>query len=224
MNEIIKQMIPLTGMSQTQVAESVGISKSQLSQYLNGNASANKDVLDKLLSLTGIHLDTYAKRVELATKVAKSLKTANMDAQAVKEMSKEEMAAKSGCPEVECFFDVTKEQLQKILDSGLIECQTTFPYFKALVLVAMGQGEKKDEPLTAKDVNQSWDNIAKAATMGATVIPAVGSILAPVLAGGLAGVGLILSGVLGAQAINKNHNLKGDMTASILELAKALTK
>lgn len=224
MNEIIKQMIPLTGMSQTQVAESVGISKSQLSQYLNGNASANKDVLDKLLSLTGIHLDTYAKRVELATKVAKNLKTANVDAQTVKEMSKKEMAAKSGCPEVECFFDVTEEQLQNILDTELIECQTTFPYFKALVLVTMGQDNKKDEPLTAKDVNQSWENIAKTATVGAAAIPAVGAILGSVLAGGIAGVGLILSGVLGAQAINKNQKLKGDMTASILELAKTFTK
>lgn len=223
-NDIIRQLIPFTGMSQNQIAEAVGISKSQLSQYLSGNASANKDVLEKLFCLTGIHLDTYAKRAELATKVAGKLKASGCDRQAVKDMSKEAMAKVSGYPEVDCFFNVTAEQLQAALDSGLIECQTTFPYFKALVLVAMGVDDNESKQLNAKDVNKSWEDMAKTAAIGSAVLPAVGAVLGPVLASGVAGVGLMLSGILGSQAIIKNNNLKGDMTASILELAKSLAK
>lgn len=222
-NDVIKLLIPFTGMSQTQVANSVGISKSQLSQYLGGNATANKEVLEKLLCLTGIHLDTYAKRAELATKVASALKAAGIDRLAVKDMPKKDMADKSGCPEVKCFFDVTEEQLQKALDSGLIECQTTYPYFKALVLVAMGMEDGKAGQLNSKDVNKSWEDIAKTAGLAAA-LPAVGAMLGPVLASGIAGVGVMLAGILGAQAIIKNGGLKGDSTASILELAKSLAK
>ena len=223
-NEVIKQLLPLTGMSQNQVADTVGISKSQLSQYLSGNASANKDVLEKLLNLTGIHLDVYVKRTELATKVARKLKTAGVNGEVVKDMNKEDMARQSGCPEVECFFDVSEEQLQRLLDSGLIECQVTFPYLKALVIIAMGLEEGQKGAINSKDVNRSWETIAKSAGIGAALLPAAAAIFSPILAGGIVGVGAILSGILGAQAINKNDSLKGDMTASILELAKSLAK
>lgn len=221
-NEIIKQMIPLTGMSQTQVAEAAGISKSQLSQYLSGNASANKDVLDKLLTLTGIHLDTYAKRAQLAAKVAKKLKAAGVTEQDIKAISKKEMAAKSGCPEVKCFFDATADQLHKALDSGLIECQVTFAYFKALVLIMMEQKDTRDDSISAKDINSSWAKIASAGALGTSLaslaLPFAGALISGAVAG------LVMSTMLSAKAIDKFGKLKGDMTASIVELALSLAK
>lgn len=146
LNSTIKKLIDWLGLSQVQVAGEVELSPSQLSQYLQGNASANKDVLEKLLSIVGINYKVYSNRIKLAEDAAKALLKKNVTVDEVALLSKKEMVEKTSLKAIYGFNDVDRKGLNDIISSKVVDPADTYPYFQAMVIQtmnSMGKGSRK---------------------------------------------------------------------------------
>lgn len=162
--EIIKERLKLTGtMTQASFASEVGVSAGQASLFFNGLASLTGEQYEKAFELVDIRLDTYKKRLELATAVAKELANQNITIEDIQKMSKTDMAKMSMRDEVLYFIETaTKKEFDSYIASDLIEPECLFPVFKSLVMLS---AETQNINLTPKNVSKSYDRIVKKTKM-----------------------------------------------------------
>lgn len=230
LNDTIRKLIPWTGLSQAKVAESVGISTAQLSQYLNGNASANKDVLEKLMKLVGLDHSIAANRIDLVSRAAKKLRADGVSQEAVSRYSQQQMVSKTGMKEFTVFKDVTRRELEYIIKSHVSDYADTYPYVKALVVLTMGMDKSNSKSFTKSFYDtvknlvpqKSDDSVAK--TIGNILaFGAAGLALGPVVAT-TALLGGTIAATVGKMAQDKYKSLAGSMNASVVELALQLAR
>lgn len=228
LNDTIKRLIPWTGLSQATIAEQVGISTAQLSQYLNGNASANKDVLEKLMQLVGLKHQNYSNRVDLVYKVVKIIHEKEIPIKSVVYYSKEKMAEVTSIKEIEQFIDVSHQQLESIIKNGIVDYECTYPYFKAMVIIAMGMRDKISNKAFTVSVFDTLRNIMPPASSMVLSKP-LGKILgltagvtAPALTTAFI-LGNLINNTISSFTDNKYKNLSGLKNVSALQLALQLT-
>ena len=155
---IIKQRMDLIGKTNAEVANAIGCSSTQLGIFLNGKGFLNQKALEKCLELTGINLNLYQHRFDVACEVAQKLINLNVDVSQVVEMSQQEMTSESGVQEVMSFLDVSKsEKFDEIYNNEIVDVESTFPYFKIIVLQLMQSGLKT----TPKKAEKALDDLAK---------------------------------------------------------------
>lgn len=132
---LIKDRINLQGYTQEQLSSMLDIKQAQLSRFLLGKGAISGDKTMMLLKILGISLDGFNKRKELAVQVANILRKKELT---VTEMTKAEMVDKTGINDIKYFIDVDdSETLKGMINSGLIEPESTFVYFKAYVMSIM---------------------------------------------------------------------------------------
>lgn len=200
--DVIKDRMELAGMTQAKLAEHIDCTPTQLSLFLKGEASLNRMSLEKCFKTLGINLDATSKRIELAKEVAKALSAYTLED--VAQMSRAEMIRKSGAKQIEALPDLSKEQFELMISSGLADHEATYPYFKAMVLHLMQTGER----LTPKSVEASFNVLAKS-LISLPFIP-------------LLGVGTIIGAAVGALAMNKKNHFAhavNNVWAPLLTLA-----
>ena len=164
---IVKDRMCLAGITQAKLAEMSDCTATQMGIFLKGEGFLNKTSLEKCLSVLGIRVDIYDKRFRIAQKAATILK--GRKTEEIIAMKKETMASLTGLKEILCLFDVSEEELDKIVSSGIVDYEGTYPYFKAMVLHLMQIGEK----CTPKMVETSFSNLAKIGAI-APAIPLLG--------------------------------------------------
>lgn len=131
--DLIKDRCALFGEEYDKLAEEIGISPTQLSGFLKeeNEGPLDRAALEKLLYKTGIDLSCYKKRRDIAAKAAEILHNRGIS---VETLSQEDMINLTGIQEIKYYREFeTLEELQACLKSGIIESETTFQYFKALV-------------------------------------------------------------------------------------------
>lgn len=116
-------------MTQAKMAEVIGTTPSQTGLFLKDKASLNKDALDKCFHIIGLSIESSEKRFILAKAIAGQLKSKSL--KKIAEMTKEEMIKETGKKELVAFSDVSFETC---ICSGLVDPESTFQYFKTLVL------------------------------------------------------------------------------------------
>ncbi len=143
------------GMSQAQFAECVSATPSQMSIFLREKGSLSIECLNKSLDLVGVNLSLYSQRNSLAKDVASLLKSKNVSS--IENWTKQDLAAFTQNDAISFLFDVkSKEEFVALEQSGIIDVESTFPFFKALVLYYMTlDGEKP----TASRAKQALANI-----------------------------------------------------------------
>lgn len=155
---IIKQRMDLIGKTNAEVANAIGCSSTQLGIFLNGKGFLNQKALEKCLELTGINLNLYQHRFDVACEVAQKLINLNVDVSQAVEMSQQEMTSESGVQEVMSFLDVSNgEKFDEIYNNEIVDVESTFPYFKIIVLQLMQSGLKT----TPKKAEKALDDLAK---------------------------------------------------------------
>lgn len=148
----------LIGKTNAEVANAIGCSSTQLGIFLNGKGFLNQKALEKCLELTGINLNLYQHRFDVACEVAQKLINLNVDVSQVVEMSQQEMTSESGVQEVMSFLDVSNgEKFDEIYNNEIVDVESTFPYFKIIVLQLMQSGLKT----TPKKAEKALDDLAK---------------------------------------------------------------
>ena len=160
----IQSRLDLMGMSQAQFAERVSATPAQMSIFLNGKGNLSMESLNKSLELVGVNLSLYVRRIQLAKSVASYLISKNVTS--IENWTKKDLATFTQKEDILLFLDVqSDEEYKKIEQSGIIDIETTFPYFKGLVTYYMELRSKyaKDEskPPTASQAKRALDSIMK---------------------------------------------------------------
>lgn len=189
--ETIQTRLDSMGMSQAQFAECVSATPSQMSIFLRGKGSLSIECLNKSLDLVGVNLSLYSKRNTLAKEVALLLKSKNVSS--IENWTKQDLVAFTQNEAIALLFDVqTKEEYIELEKSGIIDIESTFPFFKALVSYYMTLDTGKPTASKAKHAlaslfNESNENspesigkIASVTSIGAFAV--VSPLLGPVLA------------------------------------------
>lgn len=164
---VIKKRMALAGLTQARLAEMSECTANQMGLFLKGAGFLNRTSLEKCLSILGVRLDIYDKRYNIAEQAALKLKGYKNDDIIV--MSKERMVEITGIKEISSLFDVSENELDKIVSSGIIDYEGTYPYFKAMVLHLIGIGDKS----TPKTVEISFTKLLTMFAI-APVIPIIG--------------------------------------------------
>lgn len=154
-NEVIKERMEVVGMTQAKLAELTGSTPAQLSLFFKGEASLSRKALDKCFECLGIPLQTIGNRMQMAKKVAAALEKKSVAE--VVAMNKAEMIKESGYNEIMALPDVTKEEFELMLSSQIADCESTYPYFKTLVL----HYKELSGKMTPKSVENSFNALAK---------------------------------------------------------------
>ena len=192
--ETIQTRLESMGMSQAQFAECVSATPAQMSIFLRGKGSLSIDCLNKSLDLVGVNLSLYSKRNSLAKQVAVYLQSKNVSS--IDNWTKSDLSTFTQNKEIDLFFDIqTEDTYIEIEKSGVIDIESTFPYFKALVSYYMQLDGSKPTASQAKQAlatllntsddskNETTNQISKLAAgtaLGALTFasPILGTVLA----------------------------------------------
>ena len=190
--ETIQTRLDAMGMSQAQFAESVSATPAQMSIFLRGKGVLSTNSLNKSLDLVGINLSIFSKRNCLAKKIATYLRSKNVSS--IENWTKNELATFTNEKIILLLFDVhSKEDYVNIEKSGIIDIESTYPYFKALVSYYMTLTADKPTASQAKQALVSMFNesdeefklfrkMATGVAIGAGAIAFASPILGSVLA------------------------------------------
>lgn len=155
---IIEERMKMMGISQNNFAKTIGATPSQLGIFLKGDnmsASLPPQSLNAALSFVGIDMGQYMERIRLANEVADVLIDAGVSNIDSNVWTKEKLSDFTGIKKIKYFFDVdSKEDFDNILMSGLVDYESTFVHFKALVSYCIEKNKlskKKNEGLTSSE-------------------------------------------------------------------------
>lgn len=155
--ETIQSRLEAMGMSQAQFAEFVSTTPAQIGIFLKGKGSLSTESLNKSLDLVGVDLSLYSKRNSLAKKVASHLCSKNVNS--IDNWTKEDLATFTHQHSILLLFDVNSEkEYIELKESGIVDIESTFPYFKALVSYHMILNGNKP---TASQAKQALTTIHK---------------------------------------------------------------
>lgn len=154
-SEIIKNRINLTGIPQAKLAEVIGTTPSQLGLFFKEKASLNNESLEKCLNIVDVNLNVYSKRYNLAQKAAIILKSKDYQLDGIVSLSKDKFIEVTKIKELKYLQDVNEQEFEEILKSEIIDYESTFPFFKVLVMHLFEIGDK----FTSKQVENSYKNI-----------------------------------------------------------------
>ena len=202
---LVKSRMSLAGLTQGKLAEMSGCTASQMGIFLKGTGFLNKNSFEKTMSVLGIRLDMYLKRMELAQLAAERLRTIDNDV--IKKMSKSEMASTTGIKEINCLIDVSEKEFDSIVECGIVDYEGTFPFFKSMVLHYSHIGSK----MSPKSVESSFGKLA----IVSSILPAV-----PVL--GIAGMIGLATGMLLTD--KKYSSLSTNALSPVVLLTKQIFK
>lgn len=212
--ETIQTRLESMGMSQAQFAECVSATPAQMSIFLRGKGSLSIDCLNKSLDLVGVNLSLYSKRNSLAKQVAVYLQSKNVSS--IDNWTKSDLSTFTQNKEIDLFFDIqTEDTFIEIEKSGIIDIESTFPYFKALVSYYMQLDGSKPTASQAKQAlatllntsddskNETTNQISKLAA--GTALGAL-TFASPILGTVLAAASLAVSKQVGAFSLFAKTN------------------
>lgn len=130
--EVIKDRMEVVGLTQAKLSEAAGCSPTQLSLFLKDEASLNRAALDKCFDTLGISLTSISNRIRLARKVAKLLEKYSVEEIAVLDRAK--MIKITGLKELIALPEVTEDEFEMMVSSEIADYESTYQYFKSLVL------------------------------------------------------------------------------------------
>ena len=152
--EVIKSRMEVVGLTQAKLSEAIGCTPTQLSLFLKNEASLNRTALDKCFDILGISLTSISNRIELARCAAESL--SSFPVEYIAEMSRAKMIETTGLNELLALPEVTKDEFEMMISSGIADYESTFQYFKSLVL----QFRQLPSKITPKAATSSLNSLA----------------------------------------------------------------
>lgn len=130
--EIVTERLRLMGTSQAQIAKEIGTNPTQMGAFLKGQGTLSSDVLERCLNLIGIDMSIYIERIHKAQMVADIIMEKGFTQ--IDNLTKKDFLYFTNMGSLKFLVDVsTVEEYEEILNGGLIDLESTFPYFKALV-------------------------------------------------------------------------------------------
>lgn len=223
--ETIQTRLDSMGMSQAQFAECVSATPSQMSIFLREKGALSIECLNKSLDLVGVNLSLYSKRNSLAKEVASLLKNKNVSS--IENWTKQDLSVFTQKEAIALLFDVqSREEYIELEKSGIIDVESTFPFFKALVSYYMTLEGEKPTASSAKQAlaslfvgsdTKSPDSISQFGKVAAGTALGAFAVASPILGSVLSVATLAIGKQVGAFSLFTKTN-KGSLFAKAIEL------
>lgn len=135
--DVVRDRLRIMGTSQKSVAEEMKISAQQFGRFLKEEGRIDKESTEILLDIIGIDLLVYKRRTLLAIEIANTL--LKLRFKCIDFLDKDDIfILTKGKYDLKYFIDVKSvEEYNYILEQGVIDPESTFVYFKALVAYIM---------------------------------------------------------------------------------------
>ena len=146
----------LVGLTNEKLAELIGTNPAQVSLFLRGKGMLSGEGLQKCLDVLGIDTGIYTRRFELASNAADCLRGKYKLSQ-IAAMSRDEMAEVTGKQQIRQLLDVDKKTFEKIREVGIVDFESTYPFFRSMVIQLVETCGKT----STVSVTNSWGSIAK---------------------------------------------------------------
>ena len=186
--EVIKSRMEVVGLTQAKLSESIGCTPTQLGLFLKDEASLNRTSLEKCFENLGIPLNAISRRIELAKLVAEKLSSYSIED--IAQMDRKKMIILTGLKDLIALPEVTKEEFETMISSGIADYESTFQYFKSLVL----QFRQMPSKITPKAASTSL-NLLATSLIALPFLPFLG-------------IGTVIGAAVGALAIKQNSFAK----------------
>lgn len=154
--KIIQERILLAGTTQAKVAETIGATPAQFSLYLRGKAALNNESIENCLTALDINVEVYHKRLLFAKEVAEELSNYNLNDSELLTMTKSKMKSllsKDKGRLLHYLIEVDDFEFKEIVESGIIDYEGTFSFFRILVAHIIQLGEKPTPKVTVKSLS-----------------------------------------------------------------------
>ena len=207
--QIIKKRMNLLGLSQKELADKAGLTKAQMSMFLKGSSSLSQKSIERLFNILDINISMYDHRFDLAKEVAQSFIEQGLTDEDVFTMSKKTMSNKSKKREVLLFFDIDEHNVDEVVKTGIVDYESTFVFFKAMVVQMMISNLK----FTSAAYSSSWDRLMSDKRFKIGIL-AGAALVAP----------LNHLGLLGLSLLGVNLFSKATLTTPFELLAKSMLK
>lgn len=202
--KVIKDRMEVVGLTQHRLAQSIGCTPTQLSLFLKGEASLNRNSLNQCFKVLGIKLNSISKRIELAREVAGCLNECSVNE--VINMSRHDMIVLTKIKEIAALPEVNKEEFEIMVSSDLGDYESTFQYFKTLVLHYMDS----PEGFTPKKAEQSL-NVLASLLVATPFVPILGI-------GSIIGAAVSSFAISNSKVSNAINNTWGPLTTLAMNL------
>lgn len=146
----------LVGLTNEKLAELIGTNPAQVSLFLRGKGMLSGECLQKCFDVLGIDTSIYTRRFELALSVADCLRGKYKLSQ-IAAMSRDEMVEATGKQQIKQLLDVDRETFDKIREGGIVDFESTYPFFRSMVIQLVETYGKT----STVSVTNSWGSIAK---------------------------------------------------------------
>ena len=186
--EVIKSRMEVVGLTQAKLSETIGCTPTQLGLFLKDEASLNRTSLEKCFENLGIPLNSISRRIELAKLVAEKLSSYSIED--IAQMDRKKMIILTGLKDLIALPEVTKEEFETMISSGIADYESTFQYFKSLVL----QFRQMPSKITPKAASTSL-NLLATSLIALPFLPFLG-------------IGTVIGAAVGALAIKHNSLAK----------------
>lgn len=214
-HDIIADKLKMSGMTQANLARLIETSPTQLGNYLKGQGSLTEKSLNKCFDILEINIERYRNIYQVAQNASETLKKKGCDFEEVIRMNKMELVRITGIEQIKQFVDVySEEEYEDIIKYNIIDYQSTFPYFKTLVVYFMNTGEK----ITTKSNASTWTLLFGTLALSTVVAGPVGLLAFGVRAGISAAIGAV-GGVALSSILKEDRPLE-----SFKELSRKIIK
>lgn len=214
-HDVIADKLKMSGMTQANLARLIETSPTQLGNYLKGQGSLTEKSLNKCFDILEINIERYRNIYQVAQNASEILKKKGCDFEEVIRMSKMELVRITGIEQIKQFEDVySEEEYEDIIKYNIIDYQSTFPYFKTLVVYFMNTGEK----ITTKSNASTWTLLFGTLALSTVVAGPVGLLASGIRAGISAAIGAV-GGVALSSILKEDRPLE-----SFKELSRKIVK
>lgn len=214
-HEIITYKLKMSGMTQANLARLIETSPTQLGNYLKGQGSLTEKSLNKCFDILEINIERYKSIYQVAQNTSEILKKRGIGFDQVMRMTKIEIIHITEIEQIKQFIDVnSEEEYEDIIKYNIIDYQSTFPYFKSMVVYLMNAGEK----VTTKSNTTTWTLLFGALALSSVVAGPIGLLTSGIRAGISAAIGAV-GGVALSNILKEDRPLE-----SFKELSKKIIK
>lgn len=164
-NDIISERLLLMGTSQAQIAKEIGTNPTQMGAFLKGQGTLSSDVLERCFQLLGIDMSIYVERIIKAQEVADIIIEKGFTQ--IDNLTKMDFIYFTKIKSLKYLIDVsTVDEYKDILHGRLIDIESTFPYFKALVAYIVNIRKDRMRRTYGRSSNKITSSIAKVSLWG----------------------------------------------------------
>lgn len=208
LKQIIRERLAQCGINKAELAQKIGSTPNQLGLFLRDdyNVSLQAIQLEALLKELNMNLEQYHKRYQLSNEIAVDLLNRGFKTEDVALWSRAQFVIETNHVELKFLIEVDLSDFSQIMETGIVDIECTFPFFRSLVVQQM-KLLKADVAPTRKNIRMAHSVIEKELDLNTRVLASLimsnASLALGLLENSITGLYQLTARLLGLEKISK---------------------